>query len=69
MKDRINTITVPTLVVWGGDDELVPFEQGRAYAPGIPGATFTGIPECGHAPSIEKPREFLAAPLPFIDSK
>lgn len=69
VRDRIHAITVPTLVVWGADDELVPLEQGRAYAAGIPGAKLTIFPECGHAPSIEKPKEFLAAALPFIDTK
>jgi triacylglycerol lipase len=68
VKDRIASISVPTLVVWGGNDELVPLEQGRAYATGIPGAKLTVVPDCGHAPAIEKPREFLAAVLPFIDS-
>ena len=69
VKDRIGAIRVPTLVVWGGDDELVPLEQGRAYAEGIPGAKLILVPECGHAPSVEKPKQFLAAVLPFIDSK
>ena len=32
VKDRIGSISVPTMVVWGGNDELVPLEQGRAYA-------------------------------------
>lgn len=67
VKDRLTKITIPTLVVWGGSDELVPLEQGRAYATGIPGAKLAIVPECGHAPSIEKPKEFLAAVLPFID--
>lgn len=69
VKDRIGTITVPTLVVWGGHDELVPLEQGRAYAAGIPGAKLTIVPECGHAPSLEKPKEFLAIVVPFLDGK
>ena len=69
IKDPIGAIRVPTLVVWGGDDELVPLEQGRAYAEGIPGAKLILVPECGHAPSVEKPKQFLAAVLPFIDSK
>ena len=69
VKDRIGAITVPTLVIWGGDDELVPLEQGRAYAAAIPHAKFTVIPECGHAPSVEKPNEFLASAVPFIDAK
>jgi pimeloyl-ACP methyl ester carboxylesterase len=68
VKDRIGSISVPTLVVWGGDDELVSLEQGRAYAAGIPGAKLVIVPDCGHGPAIEKPREFLAAVIPFIDA-
>ena len=56
VKDRLAKITIPTLVVWGGSDEIVPLEQGKAYA----------VPECGHGPSIEKPKEFLDAVLPFL---
>ena len=69
VKDRIGKITIPTLVVWGGSDELVPLENGRAYAAGIPGARLAIIPDCGHGPSVEKPAEFLAAVLPFLDGK
>jgi pimeloyl-ACP methyl ester carboxylesterase len=68
VKDRLGTISVPTLIVWGGKDELVPLEQGRSYASGIPGAKFVVVPDCGHAPSIEKPDEFLSAVVPFIDA-
>ncbi len=67
VSGRLSGITIPTLVVWGGADELVPLEQGRGYAAGIPGAKLAIVPECGHAPSLEKPVEFLAAVLPFID--
>lgn len=69
VKDRIARISVPTLVMWGNDDELIPLDQGRAYATGIPGAKLVIIPNCGHAPAIEKPLEFLAAALPFIDAR
>jgi pimeloyl-ACP methyl ester carboxylesterase len=64
---RLKEITIPTLVVWGGDDEIVPLEQGRGYAAGIDGAKLVIVPECGHAPSAEKPKEFLAAALPFLE--
>jgi pimeloyl-ACP methyl ester carboxylesterase len=64
--DKLDRITVPTLVVWGGNDELVPLADGRDYAAKIPGARLVIVPECGHAPSIEKPREFLAAVNDFL---
>lgn len=66
VSERLKGITIPTLVVWGGNDELLPLEQGRAYAAGIAGAKLVIVPECGHAPSAEKPKEFLAAALPFL---
>jgi pimeloyl-ACP methyl ester carboxylesterase len=64
---RLGAITIPTLVVWGGNDELVQLELGRGYAAGIAEAKLVIVPECGHAPSGEKPKEFLAAALPFLD--
>jgi triacylglycerol lipase len=67
VSGRLAKITVPTLVVWGGSDEIIPLAQGRAYTKGIPGAKLSIIRDCGHGPSIEKPAEFLAAVLPFID--
>ena len=67
VSSRLGKITLPTLVVWGGSDEIIPLAQGRAYAQGIPGAKLSIIPDCGHGPSIEKPDEFLAAALPFIN--
>ena len=67
VSGRLGKITIPTLVVWGGSDELVPLAQGHAYAEGIPGARLAIIPECGHGPSIEKPGEFLALVIPFLD--
>lgn len=64
--DKLGRITVPTLVVWGGDDAIVPLAEGRDFAEKIPGAKLVVIPECGHAPSLERPAAFLAAAEPFL---
>lgn len=63
---KLSGITIPTLVVWGGDDELVPLADGRDYAANIPHAKLVIVPECGHAPSAEKPAEFIAAVNAFL---
>jgi pimeloyl-ACP methyl ester carboxylesterase len=39
---------VPTLVVHGSDDILVPIENGRLVAGAVPGARFIEIPGMGH---------------------
>ncbi len=64
--DKLQGITIPTLVVWGGNDAVVPLADGRDYAAKIPNARLVIIPECGHAPSLEKPADFLAAAVPFL---
>jgi len=67
VDDGLGAITIPTLVVWGEEDALVPLEDGRDFAARIAGARLVVIPDCGHAPCIEKPREFLDAVEPFLE--
>jgi pimeloyl-ACP methyl ester carboxylesterase len=57
---------VPTLVVWGKQDAIVPLQCGELYQAAIPGARLTVLEQCGHSPQIEKPQEFLAAVVPFL---
>jgi pimeloyl-ACP methyl ester carboxylesterase len=67
VDDKLGGITVPTLVIWGAGDKIVPLDDGRDFAARIPGARLVIIPGSGHAPGIEKPKEFLDAIEPFID--
>jgi pimeloyl-ACP methyl ester carboxylesterase len=66
--DKLPGITIPTLVVWGGDDQIVPLADGKDYAAKIPGAKLAIVPDCGHAPSLEKPKEFVDAVEGFLGS-
>ena len=61
------TLRVPTLVVWGEADSMVPVERGRRLAEVIPGARYVGLPGVGHTCQVEAPREFAAAVAPFLD--
>jgi YbgC/YbaW family acyl-CoA thioester hydrolase len=76
MRDRpdstalLATVTVPTLVLAGRDDQLIPAAAARAMADAIPGAHHAIIPSAGHLPPLEQPvntgrvvREFLEAQL------
>jgi len=46
--ERLKHVRVPTLVVHGTDDVLVPIENGRLVAGAVPGARFIEIPGMGH---------------------
>jgi pimeloyl-ACP methyl ester carboxylesterase len=48
VSDRLGEIRVPTLVLAGGRDQVVPAEVSRQVAERIPGARFELDPECGH---------------------
>ena len=76
MRDRpsavalLASIAVPTLVLHGSDDQLIPLAEARAMAEAIPGAQLAVIPGAGHLAPVEQPvnsgrviREFLDALL------
>jgi hypothetical protein len=48
VTDRLGEISVPTLVVAGGRDQVVPPEATRLVAERIPGARLEMDAECGH---------------------
>jgi pimeloyl-ACP methyl ester carboxylesterase len=47
-REKLKTITAPTVVVHGEADPLVPVEGGRDTAANIPGAELVVIPGMGH---------------------
>ena len=63
----LHRIDVPTLLIWGADDQLFPKDYAFAWQRLIPGSRAVIIPECGHIPNVEKPREFVGALTAFID--
>lgn len=65
--DRLPTLHVPTLFVWGERDWLVPARFERHVQRALPTATSVVLPDCGHVPQFELPdrthaliREFLS---------
>ena len=60
-------LAVPTLVITGDDDRIVPTAQSVRLAGTIPGAQLRVLPGCGHLPQEECPDAFLAAVESFVD--
>jgi pimeloyl-ACP methyl ester carboxylesterase len=55
-----------TLVIHGTEDRLVPLEQGRDLARGIPGARLVEVPEAGHLLVTDAEAEVSAAVLDHL---
>lgn len=66
LRARLRRIGVPTLVVWGAQDRLIPPSHAYAYAEGIPGARVALIEGCGHVPATEQPGEFARVVGDFL---
>jgi pimeloyl-ACP methyl ester carboxylesterase len=67
--DRLKTIAVPTLVLWGGADRLIPVDNARRFGSEIAGARVVVLDGLGHVPQEEDPARSLAPVLEFLETK
>lgn len=65
-EGRLHELAVPTLVVNGESDPLIPLDWAEAAAAEMPDAELAVIENCGHWPPRERPDAFLAALEPFL---
>ena len=58
---------LPTLIVWGARDPIIPVEHGRAAHAQLPGSRLEVFPDTGHVPMLESPGRFVAVLQRFLD--
>jgi pimeloyl-ACP methyl ester carboxylesterase len=66
LAERLGELTLPTLVITGDDDRIVPTEQSLRLAQELPNAQLAVIPQAGHVPHEECPAEFMQAVAEFL---
>lgn len=66
LVDRLYRATMPSVVIWGESDHLVPVSHGDAYGERLGNATLKLIAGAGHAAHLEKPNDVLAAFKPLL---
>jgi pimeloyl-ACP methyl ester carboxylesterase len=59
---------VPTLVVWGSADTIIPVEHAHAAHEAIPGSRLEIIEGVGHFPHVEAPERFVEVLRDFIET-
>jgi pimeloyl-ACP methyl ester carboxylesterase len=64
---RLPRIRVPTQVVHGAEDRLVPLANGRTVARRIPGAELHIVPNAGHILTTDQPDECTHVMLEFLE--
>jgi pimeloyl-ACP methyl ester carboxylesterase len=63
----IRTVEGPVLLVHGERDRLVPLAAARVAARTNPAWSFVTLPDAGHVPQLERPRETAQAVLDWLD--
>ncbi|TAK66092.1 MAG: alpha/beta hydrolase [Bacteroidetes bacterium] len=65
-KRLLSTISTPTLILWGENDNTVPPEHATEFHRLIPGSRVHLFKECAHSIPLEKPEEFCGVVREFI---
>jgi pimeloyl-ACP methyl ester carboxylesterase len=66
LQPLLGRINVPTLIVWGAEDQVIPPECGEMYRDAIPGASLKVLERCGHWPHYEQPQELADMIKEFV---
>jgi len=65
--DKLHLIKAPTLLIWGLQDIVTPPFVGEKFRDMIENSELHMLDQCGHAPMMEKPKEFNAILDQFLD--
>jgi pimeloyl-ACP methyl ester carboxylesterase len=66
LAERIPELRLPTLILWGGRDRLIPPEDAERFHREIAGSTLAMFEDLGHAPEEEDPARTVAAVRRFL---
>lgn len=64
--EQIPQLKVPTLILWGGRDRLIPLENGQRFASEIAGSKLVVFDALGHVPHEEDPAATVEAVKGFL---
>jgi len=68
LRKRLRRIDVPTLVVRGVQDTLVPEAHARTFAEEIPGAQYAELADAAHLATVERGPELATLIREFLDA-
>lgn len=66
LTKRIHRITMPTLLIWGDSDGMVPMNYAQAFQNLLPNSSLKVIEKAGHLPQEERPSEVVDAIRSFL---
>ncbi len=64
--ERVKSLRLPVLVLWGGRDQLIPPANAERFLRDIPGSRLVMFPDLGHVPQEEDPGASVTPVLAFL---
>ncbi|HMP29439.1 MAG TPA: alpha/beta fold hydrolase [Saprospiraceae bacterium] len=58
LEDKLHTINLPVLLIWGKNDEVTPAWVGEKFHELLPNSELHIFDECGHVPMMEHAEKF-----------
>jgi pimeloyl-ACP methyl ester carboxylesterase len=68
LEKWLHRVTVPTQIIWGREDGLLPSAYAKLWSERVPGAKVSIIEACGHSPHIEHADRVADEVLAFLAS-
>ena len=65
-ESTLRSITHPTLIVWGGNDPVIPIRNAGHFVSSIRDCTFFRMDDCGHTPYVQDPETFADRVTKFL---
>ncbi|MDH0700648.1 alpha/beta hydrolase [Pseudomonas toyotomiensis] len=66
LHERIGELQLPTLIIWGGRDRLIPPDNAERFAADIAGSQLVLFDDLGHVPQEEEPQRTVAVLFAFL---
>ena len=67
LTEKLAQLHIPTLIIWGDQDTIVPLRLGEALADALLPYQFVVLPGVGHTPMWERPEQFNELALAFLN--
>ena len=69
ITNKLKSINIPTLIIWGSNDPVIPINHADGFVSSIKDCRFYRMDKCGHTPYVQAPKEFAKIVLEFLDEK
>jgi len=67
ITSKLQTISTPTMIIWGSDDPVIPIQHADSFVSTIQDCRFFRMDGCGHTPYVQDPHTFASKVLEFLN--